>query len=97
MLFRSKKSSVVKDHGMEVRTEAERQPPAVAFKKMNKMILTDLARGAVLLANLWDEAYVRAGRPKIGAYKSYKYPFTVEFVPPDYFVIPQATPEKSSK
>ena len=88
-----KKSTVVKEHGMEVRTDAERQPAAVAFKKMNKMVLTDLARGALLLANLWDDAYVKAGSPKLGAYKSYKYPFTVDFVMPDYFDIPE---EKSA-
>ncbi|MNL81910.1 hypothetical protein D3C87_2091530 [compost metagenome] len=45
-----------------------------------------MARGALLLANLWDEAYVQAGRPQLAAYKSYKYPFTVDFVAPDYFV-----------
>ncbi len=90
----TKKSSVVKDHGMEVRTEAERLPASVAFKKMRKMVLQDLARGAVMTAALWDEAYVKAGSPKINAYKSYKYPFTVDFVPPDYFDIPAETPKK---
>lgn len=90
-----KKSTVTKDHGMEVRVDAERQPVSVAFKRMNKIVLNDLARGAVLLANLWDDAYVKAGRPKVGAYKSYKYPFTVEFVQPDYFDIPAAKPAKT--
>ncbi|QDK36510.1 hypothetical protein [Bdellovibrio sp. NC01] len=84
-----KKSSVVKDHGMEVRTDAERKDPAVAFKLMKNIALQNLARGAVMTAALWDEAYVKAGRPKIGAYKSYKYPFTVDFVMPDYFDIPE--------
>jgi hypothetical protein len=83
-----KKSEVKKEHGMEIRTEAERQPASVAFKRLNKLVLTDLTRGAVLLANLWDDAYVKAGRPKLSAYKSYKYPFTVDFVMPDYFDIP---------
>lgn len=90
----TKKSSVIKDHGMEVRTEAERQPAAVAFKKMHKLVLHDLARGAALTAALWDDAYVKAGRPKLSAYKSYKYPFTVDFVEPDYFDIPAETPKK---
>jgi hypothetical protein len=80
-----KPSSVKKDHGMELRTPAERQPTKVGYQRMNKMIVTDMARGATLLANLWDEAYVSAGRPKLTAYKSYKYPFTVDFVAPDYF------------
>lgn len=83
-----KKSIITKDHGMEVRTEAQRQSTSVAYKRMNKMVLTDLARGALLLANLWDDAYIRAGQPKLSAYKSYKYPFTVDFIMPDYFDIP---------
>lgn len=85
-----KKSTIKKEHGMEVKTEAERQPEAVAFKRLNKLVVKDLARGAVLLANLWDDAYVKAGRPKIGAYKSYRYPFTVDFIMPDYFEVPEA-------
>lgn len=91
-----KKSTVNKEHGFEVRVDAERQPASVAFKRMNKIVLNDLARGAVLLANLWDDAYVKAGRPKLGAYKSYKYPFTVEFIMPDYFDVP-AAPDKEKK
>lgn len=88
-----KPSVLVKEKGMEIKTPAERKPASVAFKKMHNLVVTDLARGAVLLAALWDEAYVNAGRPKIGAYKSYKYPFTVDFVAPDYFEIP-AEPKK---
>ncbi|MNJ92815.1 S1/P1 Nuclease [compost metagenome] len=80
-----KKSTVVKEKGMEIRTPAERQPGSVGFKRFEKFIVTDMARGSLLLANLWDEAYVKAGRPKLAAYKSYKYPFTVDFVAPDYF------------
>lgn len=79
-----KKSSLVKERGMELKTPAERKSAAVAFKKMKPYIVTEMARGAVLLANLWDEAYIKAGKPKMGAYKSYKYPFTVDFVAPDY-------------
>ncbi|MGZ3768846.1 MAG: hypothetical protein ACXVCP_05075 [Bdellovibrio sp.] len=88
-----KKSTIVKERGMEIKTEAEREPASVAFKKMKPLIVTEMARGATLLANLWDEAYVKAGRPQLAAYKSYKYPFTVDFVPPDYFTIPEKTKE----
>lgn len=80
-----KKSTVVKERGMEIKTPAERQDGKVGFKRFEKFIVTDMARGALLLANLWDESYVKAGRPKLAAYKSYKYPFTVDFVAPDYF------------
>ncbi|MNL07978.1 hypothetical protein D3C87_1286780 [compost metagenome] len=89
-----KKSVVVKERGMSLKTPAEREPAKIAFKRMKPIIVTEMARGAVLLAALWDEAYAAAGKPKLGAYKSYKYPFTVDFVKPDYFDIPQATPEK---
>ncbi len=79
-----KASSLKKEHGMEIRTPAERQPFEVGYKRMNKMIVTELARGAALLAELWDESYIQAGRPQLAAFKSYKYPFTVDFIPPDY-------------
>jgi hypothetical protein len=84
-------------HGMKLRTPAERQPAVVGYKRMNKMIVTELARSAVLLASLWDEAYANAGKPKLAAYKSYKYPFTVEFIYPDYFDITPAKAEKTEK
>lgn len=84
-----KKSTLVSERGMEIKTEAEREPASVAFKKMKPLIVTEIARGAVLLAHLWDEAYTQAGRPKLTAYKSYKYPFTVDFVKPDYYAIPE--------
>lgn len=80
-----KKSELKLEKGMQLKTAAERQPAKVGYTKMNKLIVTQMARGAVLLANLWDEAYVKAGRPQLAAYKSYKYPFTVDFVEPDYF------------
>ncbi|MEK2689782.1 hypothetical protein [Bdellovibrio sp. GT3] len=84
----TKPSVLKKEHGMEIKTRAERKPASVAFKKMKPVVVTDMARGALLLANLWDDAYAKAGRPKIGAYKSYKYPFTPDFVMPDYYAIP---------
>ena len=79
-----KKSTLTKEKGMEIKTPAEREPASVAFKKMKPLIVKEMARGAILLAHLWDEAYTKAGKPKIGAYKSYKYPFTVDFISPDY-------------
>ncbi|MEN0057265.1 MAG: hypothetical protein AAGB31_00395 [Bdellovibrio sp.] len=81
-----KQKSVLKnEHGMELKTAAEREAPAVAFKKMKPHIVTQMARGSLLLAHLWDEAYRQAGRPTLRNYKSYQYPFTVDFVAPDYF------------
>lgn len=80
-----KKSTLIKDRGMEIKTPAERPPAEKAFPKMKNLIVMQMSRSALLLANLWDESYRSAGRPNLGAYKSYKYPFTVDFVAPDYF------------
>lgn len=80
-----KKSTVVKERGMEIKTPAERLSGKIGHQRFEKFIITDMARGALLLANLWDESYIQAGRPQLAAYKSYKYPFTVDFVAPDYF------------
>lgn len=79
-----KKSSVKVDQGMQLRTPAERKPAAQAAKKMKPLITDQMARAAVLLAHFWDQAYREAGSPALSKYKSYKYPFTVDFVEPDY-------------
>lgn len=89
-----KKSEVKKEKGMEIKTAAERKPVAVVADKWGPMITMQLARSATLLALLWDEAYHKVGTPKLTAYKSYKYPFTPDFVAPDYHEIPTAKPEK---
>jgi hypothetical protein len=81
-----KKPSVEKsERGMSLRTPAEREPAETVAPKLEKMIVTEMARSAALLAQLWDEAYVKVGQPKLGAYKSFRFPFTPDFVPPDYF------------
>lgn len=82
-----KPSAVKEDKGMKIRTPAERKSAAIGFKKFEKLFVTEMARSAALLAQLWDQAYAEAGEPAIKAYKSYKYPLTPEFVMPDYFDI----------
>jgi hypothetical protein len=57
---------------------------AVGHQRYKGIIVTELSRSALLLAKLWDDAYVEAGRPRLIASKSYRYPLTVEFVAPDY-------------
>lgn len=89
-----KKSEVVREKGMEIKKDAERQPGIVGHKRFAPMIMNQLARSAALLAVMWDEAYVKAGRPTLAAYKSYKYPFTVDFVAPDYFIEPGKAEKK---
>jgi hypothetical protein len=77
-------STVVNEKGLEIKTPAVRQSAAVGFKRMNKIIVKQLARSSLLLAQLWDQAYVEAGRPTLSASKLYRYPLTVEFIAPDY-------------
>lgn len=86
-------SSIKVEKGVSFKTPAERAGGKVGWTKFNKLIVEQLSRSAILLAMSWDEIYVSAGRPKITAYKSYKYPFTPDFVPPDYFDI-KAAPSK---
>ncbi len=78
--------SVLKiEKGMSLKTIAKREPASVGFKKFEKLITTQMARSALLLAHLWDEAYAAAGNPEAKAYKSYHYPLTPDFVMPDYY------------
>ena len=79
----TKPSEVKKEKGMELKTAAERLDSSVGHKKFKKMILGQFVRSASLLAALWDEAYVSAGRPPMKAFKSYKFPFTPEFIAPN--------------
>ncbi len=82
------KPSVVRiERGLSLRTAAERKPASEGFKKFEKLIIEEMARSSLLLANLWDQAYVEAGEPPIKGYKSYRYPLTPDFVMPDYFDI----------
>lgn len=82
-------STLTVDKGMSLKTPAERKPPEVAFKKLEKTILKEFARSSLLLAHLWDEAYADAGKPALKPYRSYLHPFTPDFVKPDYYVIPE--------
>ena len=90
----TKPSIVHVERGLSLRTPAERKPSSEGFKKFEKLIVEEMARSSLLLANLWDQAYVEAGEPPIKAYKSYRYPLTPEFVMPDYFDIPSDDKEK---
>lgn len=83
-----KKSSIKVDQGMQLRTPAERQPASKVAEKMKPLLIEQMARAATLLAHFWDQAYREAGSPPLSKYKSYKYPFTVDFVPPDYYELP---------
>lgn len=80
------KPSVQKnDKGMKIKTIAERKSPESQAEKFRPLIVTHMARGAVLLAHLWDKAYLEAKEPKLSAYKSFRFPFEPTFIAPDYF------------
>ncbi|AZZ35690.1 hypothetical protein CIK05_02365 [Bdellovibrio sp. qaytius] len=73
------------EKGISLKSAAKRQPPEVGQKKFDKLIVEEMARSAVLLASFWDKIYTEAGSPELKGYKSYKYPFTPDFVMPDYY------------
>lgn len=75
-----KKSEISKEKGMEIKTPAERKPASEGYKIFKKIIVTDMARSALLLAHLWDEAYAGVGEPDLSFYRSYRYPFTPDYV-----------------
>ncbi len=81
------KPSELKDEkGMEIRTPAQRSPIEVGFPKLKNLIVLHMARSALVLAHFWDEAYQNSGAPTLKPYKSFRYPHTPDFIPPDYTV-----------
>lgn len=78
-------STLTIEKGMSLKKAAERKPARENAKNFEKLIVRQMARASYLLAHLWDEAYKSAGQPELSAYRSYLYPFTPEFVKPDYF------------
>lgn len=78
-----------KENGIEVKKAAEREVNLATDKAlMNKyrpLIVEQMARSALLLADLWNEIYEKSGSPDLKAYKNYKYPLQPDFIIPDYF------------
>ena len=83
-----KPSSLKIDQGMSNKKTAERKDPSVTAKNFEKMITKQMARSSLLLAHLWDQMYEEAGKPEVKSYRSYLYPFTPDFVAPDYYDAP---------
>ncbi|MCK6598592.1 MAG: hypothetical protein L6Q37_09535 [Bdellovibrionaceae bacterium] len=79
-----KKSEVKKEKGMEIKTAAQRKPANEGFKIFKNIIITDMSRAALLIAQTWESSYEALGSPKLSAYKSYRYPFTPDFVEVNY-------------
>lgn len=89
------KSQLKKEKGMQLKTPAKRKSAEVAVKPFEPFIIQQMARASALLALLWTEAYEKVGEPKISAYQSYQYPFTPDFVAPDY--ITKKSPDQRSE
>lgn len=79
-----KKSQVKNEKGMDIKMTAQRSSSEVGYKKFKNLIVLHMARSAIVLSHFWDESYHNAGTPSLQAYKSFKYPHTPEFIPPDY-------------
>ncbi len=84
------KSLLKEEKGMKIKTPAVRKSPDAGQKVFAGMIVTDMARSALLLAKLWDDIYVKIGKPDFKTYKSYRYPLTPDFVMPNYYEIKSA-------
>lgn len=80
-----KNSEMKEEKGMQLKTAAKRKPADQVYVLFEDILLTHMARSAALLANLWDQAYLENGQPKVEEYKSFRYPFTADFVMPDYY------------
>lgn len=78
------KSSIKEDQGMQIKTPAQRNSAQKEFPRFKNMIVNQMARSALLLAAFWDKAFQNAGSPLISKYKAYKYPFTPDYIAPDY-------------
>ena len=85
-------SEKAKPENNNTKQPAKRLAPEVTAAAYQPYIIKHMARSAVLLAAMWDEAYVKAGRPDLSAYRSYRYPFTPDFVNPDYYEIKTSNP-----
>ena len=90
------KSGTVKNKNPHSKTSATRKDAADAYKIYKIMIVEEMARSSALLAQLWEEAYIAAGKPDLSKYRSYKYPFTPDFVRPDY-IGEKTDPAKTEK
>lgn len=79
-----KKSSITEENGKKIKTPAERKSATVALAAYKNMIVDQMARSALLLAKMWDESYENIGSPDLSKYRSYRYPFTPDFISVDY-------------
>lgn len=68
----------------ESREPPKRKKASEACTVFYPLVLKQMARSAALLAQLWDQAYIKGNRPQVQLYKSYEYPLIPDFIAPDY-------------
>lgn len=66
------------------RVGAERRDASELRFKYHDLTVERLATAAEVLASLWLMAWEDAGRPDFKGYRSFAYPVSPEFIPPDY-------------
>ena len=88
----TKPSELASPQNNNTRKPAQRLTPDETAAAYLPYITKHMGRSAALLAAMWDEAYVKAGRPDLSAYRSFRYPLSPEFVPPDYYDLKTANP-----
>ena len=74
------KSTERREKGMSLRTPAKRASFEDGWKKLEPLAIKHMSHASRFLAALWDEAYRAAGKPDLSKYRSYRYPFTPDFV-----------------
>ncbi len=79
-----KKSTLVREKGMEIKAAAERKPASEAVKKFKPLLVKHMSRAATLIAYLWEKIYIDAGKPPVYKDRSYRFPHQIEFIAPDY-------------
>ena len=63
---------------------AIRKDPKMMAQYFHQLLVTRLAIGADVLATLWKNAWVEAGKPNLSGYQSYEYPTSPAFIPVNY-------------
>ena len=66
------------------RVSAERREASELRFKFHELTVERLATAAEVLAALWFFAWEDAGKPDFKGYRSFAYPVSPEFIPPDY-------------
>jgi len=70
------------EKGLQIK--AERKPAATVAKEFRPLVVERLAIAADVLAFLWEQAWINAGKPDLSDFASWDYPLAPDFVPVNY-------------